>query len=155
MNRVSSTMKPASRFLTFWFLAITCSISAQAQSPSPDANYRTVEAAGTKPLQLGYHGSAQKDCSRGPLPNIKVSQTPNQGVLRVRRGKLTTNKVVACPGLQVPVQIVFYQAREGASGSDRVVYEVAGQTGNVRRYDITINIKPVSRPAAIEKQEKI
>jgi hypothetical protein len=41
----------------------------------------------------------------------------------------------------MPAQVVFYQARTGATGSDHLVYEVTNPTGEVGTYDVTINIK--------------
>jgi hypothetical protein len=39
------------------------------------------------------------------------------------------------------VQVVFYQARAGATGSDHLVYEVMNLTGEVGTYDVTITIE--------------
>jgi hypothetical protein len=62
-------------------------------------------------------------------------------MLTVRRGELKTDQVAGCPGLKIPAQVVFYQARAGATGSDHLVYEVTNPTGEVGTYDVTIKIK--------------
>ena len=61
--------------------------------------------------------------------------------IRYASGELKTNQVAGCPGLKIPAQVVFYQARVGATGSDHLVYEVTTPTGEVGTYDVTINIK--------------
>jgi hypothetical protein len=64
-------------------------------------------------------------------------------MLTVRRGELKTDQVAGCPGLKIPAQVVFYEARAGATGSDHLVYEVTNPTGEVGTYDVTIAIKEV------------
>jgi hypothetical protein len=59
----------------------------------------------------------------------------------VRRGELKTDQVAGCPGLKIPAQVVFYQARAGAVGGDQLIYEVTNPTGEVGSYDVTITIK--------------
>lgn len=58
-----------------------------------------------------------------------------------RRGELKTDHVAGCPGPKTPAQVMFYQARGGAVGTDHVVYEVTTSTGEVATYDVTIAIK--------------
>jgi hypothetical protein len=53
----------------------------------------------------------------------------------MRRGELKTDQVAGCPGLKIPAQVVFYQARAGATGSDHLVYEVTTSTGEVGTYE--------------------
>ena len=66
-----------------------------------------------------------------PLPVVRVIEAPKSGMLTVRRGELKTDQVAGCPGLKIPAQVVFYQARVGATGSDHLVYEVTTPTGEV------------------------
>ena len=68
----------------------------------------------------------------------RVIEAPKSGTLTVRRGELKTDQVAGCPGLKIPAQVAFYQARVGASGSDHLVYEVTNPTGEVATYDVTI-----------------
>jgi hypothetical protein len=72
---------------------------------------------------------------------ISVIEAPKSGMLTVRRGQLKTDQVAGCPGMKIPAQVVFYQARAGATGSDHLVYEVTTPTGEVGTYDVTIKIK--------------
>ena len=75
------------------------------------------------------------------LPMISVIEAPKSGMLTVRRGELKTDQVAGCPGLKIPAQVAFYQARAGATGSEHLVYEVTTSTGEVGTYDVTITIK--------------
>jgi hypothetical protein len=121
-------------------LAAVISTAAFAQ-PGPSRNYTSFEATSAKPTQLGYYASAHKDCTPAPLPVVRVIEAPKSGTLTVRRGELKTDRVTGCPGLKTPVQVVFYQARVSATGSDHLVYEVTNPTGEAATYDVTITIR--------------
>ena len=135
---------------------ISTSIAALAQ-PAPTSNYTSVEAISDKPVQLSYHASAHAaNCTAAALPTVRVTQPPKSGILTVRKAILTTDKVAGCPPIKTPAQVVFYQARAGATGSDHVVYEVTSENGEVGTYDVTINIKEAPKPSsATKKDEKI
>ncbi len=124
-------------------LAAALSGAAVAQAPQT-SNYSTVEAIPGKPVELGYHATARKNCSPAPLPTIRVIEAPRSGVLTVRKGELTTSRVAGCPKLKTPVQVVLYEARAGQGGTDHVIYEVTSVDGEVSRYDVTIKIGKAS-----------
>ena len=126
-------------------LAANCLIATAALAQA--ANYTSVETTSDKPVQLTYHASAHKNCTPGALPTVRVIEPPKSGVLTVRRAVLTTNKVVECPGLKTPAQVVFYQARAGYVGTDHVSYGVTSENGDVAAYDVTITVK-AAPPAA-------
>jgi hypothetical protein len=88
-------------------LAAIIVTSALAQ-PAPSSNYTSFEATSAKPVQIGYHAEAHKDCTPAPLPTIRVIEAPKSGTLTVRVGELKTNQVAGCPGLKTPARVVFY-----------------------------------------------
>ena len=104
-------------------------------------NYTSVEATAEKPVQLSSHASANKNCTPAPVPTVRVITAPKAGILTVRRGQLTTDKLVGCGPVKTPVQVVFYQARAGYTGPDEVKYEVTSANGEVATYDVTITVK--------------
>jgi hypothetical protein len=135
---------------SFLFLCLTAALMATA-TLAQDANYSSVEATSEKPVQLGYHASAnKKNCTPAPLPNIRVIEAPTSGTLTVRKAVLTTDRVAGCPILKTPAQVVLYLARAGYAGPDRVKYEVTSESGAVATYDITIIVKaaPAQSPPA-------
>ena len=76
-------------------------------------------------MQLTYHADAHKStCTPAPIPTFRVIEPPKNGVLSVRKAVLSTDKVPGCPGLKTPALVVFYQGKEGYSGSDHVSYAV-------------------------------
>ena len=135
--------------------AVISNSTAALAQPAPTSNYTSIEAIPDKPVQLGYYASAHKNnCTPAPLPTIRVSQVPKSGTLTVRRAMLTTDTIPGCPGLKIPAQVVFYQARASAAGSDHVVYEVTSEDGEVGTYDVTINIKEAPKPSSTTKKDE-
>ncbi len=127
--------------------AVALSGAAFAQA-TQSSNYSTIEALPGKPVEVDYFASAKKDCSPAPLPTIRVIEAPKSGVLTVRQGALTTDRIAGCPRLKTPVQVVFYQARAGHGGADHIIYEVTSVNGEIATFDVSIKIKePPSVPS--------
>ena len=108
---------------------------------APSTNYTSVEAEAGKPLQVGYYAQARNDCSPSKLPIVRVVEAPILGTLTVRPGELKTDRVANCPSLKLPAQVVTYQPRDKATGSDHVMYSVTYPDGEIALYDIAIRIK--------------
>jgi hypothetical protein len=125
--------------------AVPAAAFAQAGAST---NYTSFDATSAKPVQIGYYGSAHKDCTAATPPTIRVVEAPRSGLFTVRRGVLTTNNLPNCPGLKVPAEVAFYQARPGVTGTDHIVYLVTSSEGSVAAYDVSINIKETPKPAA-------
>ena len=137
-------LKAADMVLFGLVAAIPLGSSALAQA----VNYTRLQAVGTKPVQLTYHASAHKDCTPAALPTIKVTSPPQDGLLIVRKGELATNKISGCGRVQLPVQVVLYQAKEHYVGPDHVCYEVTSENGEVTTYDITVKVDSAPTPTA-------
>jgi hypothetical protein len=132
-------MQFRSRFIAY-SLAGFASTAAFAQA----SNYTSVVAADGKPVQLTYHATARKNCSSAPPPTIKVLESPRDGLLIIRRGELETSKVAGCGRIKLPVEVVFYQAKQGYAGPDHVRYEIADVNGATSTYDVSIKVEPIS-----------
>jgi len=127
--------------------ALATAGAAFAQATS-STNYTSFDATSAKPVQIGYYGSAHKDCTAAALPTIRVVEAPRSGTFTVRRGVLTTNNLPGCPGLRVPAEVAFYQARAGVIGTDHIVYVVTNADGSVGAYDVSINIREAPKASA-------
>jgi hypothetical protein len=103
--------------------------------------YTSVEITSENPIRLSYHASAHKNCTPAPAPTINVAERPKAGALLIRKGMLATDKVAGCGRISVPVQVVFYNPKEGYVGPDHVIYEVADSNGQMTTYDFTITVK--------------
>jgi hypothetical protein len=141
MNRIAI----GATALALWFVA-----PAVAQSTI----YGTLNAQSGKPVRLGAYVGLNKDCSQGPLPEIKVTENPKHGVFVVKKGKARAKGEGRCPaGTEAEMQVVFYQSRTNYVGEDNVSYEV--RTGDqVRVFSIVLSVKagalPPKRPDTTE-----
>ena len=108
--------------------------------------YTTVNAQSGKPLRLGAYAGLNKDCSPGPLPEIRVTQNPKHGAFVIHKGKASARREGRCPaGTKAEVQVVFYQSNANYVGDDSVSYEV--RSGDqVRSYSIALSIKASAAP---------
>jgi hypothetical protein len=131
-------------------MALYGALAGLAQGTS----YTSAEATAGKLVQLTYHAWAHKNCTLAPLPTVRVTQAPKDGVLMVRKAVLTTDKVAGCPRLKTPAQIVFYQAREGYTGPDHISYEVTNPDGELGAFDVAITVKPAPAPKAPGNEQK-
>jgi hypothetical protein len=98
-------------------------------------NYTSVETTSGTPIRVSYHASAHNNCTPALPPTIKVTEPPKSGTLEVRKGTLATDRVPGCGRISVPVQVVFYNSKEGYVGPDHVIYEVTDSKGQVTTYD--------------------
>jgi hypothetical protein len=116
--------------------------TAWAQS----ATGKTVNAAPGKPVRLGIYPAMHKDCSPGPLPEVRIVQPPANGIFRVRRAKGKVNAPGRCPaGTEISVQIAIYQSNPNFVGNDIVTYEISAE-GIKHSYTINVSVAPQSVP---------
>jgi hypothetical protein len=119
-----------------------CLLAPVGPALSQSTVYTTVDAQSGKPVRLGAYTGLKRDCSPGPLPEIKVTQNPKNGVFVVRTGKLKARQGGRCPaGTEAEVQLVFYQSRTNFVGDDSVSYEVRASSGEVRTFSIALSVK--------------
>jgi hypothetical protein len=146
---VSIVLWPPFRAL---FIACAAASVCATASLAQDINYASVNAAPGKSVQLSYHASAHKNnCAPAALPTVRVVEPPKSGVLTVRDGVLTTDKIEGCPELKIPARVVLYMANPGYAGPDHVKYEVTNEEGKVAAYDMTITVEtapPAQNPPA-------
>ena len=122
-----------------------------AAEPARSAeNYSTVEAVSGKTLQLNSHASVTRECNPAPLPKVRLINRPKAGTFTVRLATLTSAQIAGCQNLTLPVHATFYTSRAGYVGEDQVIYEVTTFEGEIEKFDIAINVKPVSdeKPAS-------
>jgi hypothetical protein len=134
---------PAFALVILLFLGMARPVFAQEQL------FRTVKATAGKPLRLALIANLKRDCTAGPMPDVRVLTPPTRGTLAIRSGKLKAGSLKRCPELEVQVQGVFYQANRGLSGNDAVVFEVKRPDGTTHLVTLKIEISPQQAPATI------
>jgi hypothetical protein len=99
-----------------------------------------------KQARLVIVPNLKKDCSLGPMPEIKVVTPPTSGSLITKAGKLKTPAKYRCPNKDAEVQAIFYQPNSGYTGSDGVVVEIKNADGVVEKRDIRITVDKGDKP---------
>lgn len=101
---------------------------------------RTETATSGKSVRLVIAPNLKKDCSSGPLPEIKVVDAPKNGSLITKAGKVKTPASYRCPNKEASVQAIFYQSRAGYTGADAVTVEIKTAEGTIEKQDIRITV---------------
>jgi len=101
---------------------------------------RSETAPSGKSVRLVIAPNLKKDCSAGPLPEIKVVTAPKNGSLITKAGKIRTPAKYRCPNKEAAVQAIFYQSNAGYAGPDSVAVEIKNSDGDVEKRDIRITV---------------
>ena len=108
---------------------------------------RSETAASGKSVRLAIVPNLKKDCTSGPMPEIRVSGAPKNGSLITKVGKLKTPAKYRCPGKEAAVQALFYQSKDGYTGTDEVTVDVKDSDGNVQTQNIRITVDASKKDA--------
>ncbi|NEU10924.1 4-aminobutyrate aminotransferase [Methylobacterium sp. BTF04] len=108
---------------------------------------RSETVATGKTVRLAIVPNLKKDCSAGPMPEIRVSGAPKNGSLITKVGKIKTPASYRCPGKDAAVQAVFYQSKAGFTGSDEVTVDVKDSDGTIQTQNIKITVDAAKKDA--------
>jgi hypothetical protein len=125
-------------------------LAATALAQTTD--YTSFDAMPGKPIEIGNYAAIGANCSAGAPPTIKVVEPPRSGTLSVRSGERVYT-VANCPPIKSPAEVMTYEARDGASGTDRLVYDIVSATGQVSTKDVTIRLAVPPAPAPPRKPD--
>ncbi|SFG90661.1 4-aminobutyrate aminotransferase [Methylobacterium gossipiicola] len=119
-------------------LSFGCLLAAPALAQTTVTRSET--AAPGKSVRLAIVPNLKKDCSAGPMPEIRVSGAPKNGSLITKAGKIKTPASYRCPNKEASVQAIFYQSKDGFTGADEVTVDVKDADGNVQTQNIRITV---------------
>ena len=122
-------------------LASTLSLIGPGAWAQTNSAYRSADAVAGKSQRLGVYGNVTKECTPGPLPEIRMVTPPKHGELAVRNGTLKVGRITRCPNLAPKAQGVFYRANPNYTGPDEVSYEVRSSSGKVEAHTVKITVK--------------
>lgn len=123
-------------------------LAAAGPALAQDKIYRSADAVSGKTMRLGLYEDVPKECTAGPLPEIKVVTPPKHGSLTVRSGKTKAGELKRCPKLEVPAQGVYYQANANYTGADEVAYEVKRVARETQSITVKIMVGAQAKPAS-------
>ena len=113
---------------------------------------RSETAASGKAVRLAIAPNLKKDCSVGPLPEIRVATVPKNGSIITKGGKIKTPASYRCPNAEAQAQAVFYQSKPGFTGSDEVLVEIKTADGAIERQDIRITVEAAKKNETTDKK---
>lgn len=116
--------------------ALALTVPAAAQTTVT----RSESVTSGKAARLAIVPNLKKDCTSGPMPEIRVSGAPKNGSLITKVGKIKTPASYRCPNKEAAVQGVFYESKAGYTGADEVVVDVKDSDGQIQTLTIKITI---------------
>lgn len=137
--------RPLLALAAAWVACLGC---AEAQTTIT----RSETAASGKAVRLVLAPNLKKDCSTGPMPEIRVATPPKNGSIITKSGKLKTPASFRCPNKEAEIQAVFYQSKPGFTGADEVLVEIKTADGSVERQDLRITVEAAKKDD--KKEEK-
>lgn len=126
-------------------LALVAAIFASAGAAPAQTQPSAVTVPSGKEVRLSTHGVFKKDCTPGPLPDVKVTAPPKNGSFVVKTSTVKTSATSACANKEGPAQVVFYQAKDGYTGSDSVTYQVKSATGQPQSHTVAVTVTAASK----------
>ncbi len=73
-----------------------------------------------------------------PLPGLRLVGKPANGVVTIKRGKVTGTNYKHCLALEVPGFVAFYRSKPDFTGEDTVTIEVRYPKGRAETQRIKI-----------------
>ena len=141
MHPTPSALRPATALpgLGAALAAAWLCLAGPASAQTSVTRSETVPAG--KQARLVIVPNLKKDCSAGPMPEIKVTTAPKFGSLITKSGKLKTPAKYRCPNKDTEAQAIFYQPNGGYTGPDAVVVEIKNSDGEIEKRDIRITVE--------------
>jgi hypothetical protein len=103
---------------------------------------RTVRAKSATDTQVAAFINVSADCTSGPLPTIRLVESPRHGKVVVKNAKASATNYKQCLALQVPAFVAIYRSAVDYAGEDRIVLEVKFANGRTQTQRIKILVAP-------------
>ena len=121
-------------------LVLAAALGVAGSAAAQTTVTRSETAAPGKSVRLAIVPNLKKDCTSGPMPEIRVSGAPKNGSLITKAGKIKTPASYRCPNKEAAVQALFYQPNSGFTGTDEVTFEVKSSDGQVQTQTVKITV---------------
>jgi hypothetical protein len=125
-------------------LAATSCIAARAERIES-----TAEGETNKDIRIGLYLNIQPDCTSGPLPTIRLVDSPAHGKVTVKKAKFSATNYKQCLALNVPAYVAFYRSERDFLGNDSVLLEVRYSGGKQELRHIVITVRESSAGQSI------
>lgn len=122
-------------------------LNAQPAPNESSVSPRNVKAQSGRDVRVAVFASVKSDCTPGPLPTVRLKETPKNGTVTVRQGRMRATNLKQCLAVEVPAFIAVYRSRPDFSGSDELTLEVVNAGGKIQlqRIQVTVEKAPVGQ----------
>jgi len=129
------------------FLSAASPLNAQPAPNESSVSPRNVKAQSGRDVRVAVFASVKSDCTPGPLPTVRLKETPKNGTVTVRQGRMRATNLKQCLAVEVPAFIAVYRSRPDFSGSDELTLEVVNAGGKIQlqRIQVTVEKAPVGQ----------
>jgi hypothetical protein len=125
------------RILRMASVPILLSSSALAQDKVTD---HAISGPAAKEIQAGWFGNLKADCTSGPVPQARVIDQAQNGLIKLRNGRVRTNSAPNCPNAELPAVVVYYESKPGFIGTDTFTLEVKAESGASSRHKFNVTV---------------
>lgn len=137
------------RFAAAWscLAAGLLALSAAPLSAETALVDRSVKAQSGRDVRVGVFASMKPDCTSGQLPTVRLKETPKNGTVTVKQGRLRATNLKQCLAAEVPAFIAIYRSQPDFAGSDELTLEVVNANGRIQlqRIQVTVEKPPVGQ----------
>jgi hypothetical protein len=102
---------------------------------------RTVKAQSGREVRVAVFASMKPDCTPGRLPTVRLKDTPKNGTVTVKQGRLRATNIKQCLAAEVPAFIAVYRSSPSFEGSDELTLEVINADGKTQLQHIRITVE--------------
>jgi hypothetical protein len=108
--------------------------------------YKAATAFSGNELRLYVMNQVNADCTSGLRPDVHVVNPPANGSIRMEPvaqtvDRVATDPMAKCNGKKVDGLAVFYTSKFAYVGLDKLVLEADFHTGNIRRYEVLLEVR--------------
>lgn len=137
---------PKSRSRSWWTavgasaLIGTASLTSPAWAQSEATVQRSAKGLPGAQIRIGLYLNVKDDCTSGPLPTIRLVTPAANGIVTIKRGKVSATNYKKCLALEVPGFIAFYKSKADFAGIDSATIEVKYPAGRTEIQHIKITV---------------
>jgi hypothetical protein len=126
--------------------AVLVAAPARAQTETTPVE-RSVKAQSGRDVRVGVFASMKADCTPGRLPTVRLKETPKNGTVTVKQGRLRATNFKQCLAAEVPAFVAIYRSKADFAGDDELTLEIVNANGKVQlqRVRVTVEKPPVGQ----------
>jgi hypothetical protein len=122
-----------------WTVALPFMLTGSALAQSRVTDH-TVSGPANKEIRAGWFGSMNAGCTAETAPEARVLESAQNGIVRLRQGKVRTNSIPKCPNAELPAVVVFYQSNENYRGTDSFTLEIKSGNGKTSLHKFNVSV---------------